>query len=128
MNLRTPELIQLFLDDERIEVNTIDESGFNLIFELYNFENEYDNPDQDQRLKCIETLFASPRIDLSHVEYGTGLPLHLVCWNQHRISFAIPRAEAFLKAALNKDVDINARDSGLLTAAHFAFGYFRNPK
>ena len=96
MMLGSPNLLKLFLEDERIDVNARDETGYTALFQLFLLVKI-----KESTLENIKILLDSPRIDLSMLYLNNQLPLHVASYNPH-VSQDIPRVELFLKSAINK--------------------------
>ena len=120
-------MVQLLLDDERIDTNAVELGQDTILFKLCNYFPGKDGS-YARELEAIKTLLASPRVDIGVVQYGIGLPLHMVCWNKHDTNFALPITEAFLKAFTERGIDINQRNNEGRSVLHYAFGYNPNSR
>ena len=110
------EVLELLLNDKRIDVNATNDDGDTLL----SYAFDYNNNDEEENVELIDCLLRSPRIDLNSgpLAHLQRTLLHRACQNKFH-----QRAEALLKAAIKRGFDVNQKDLRGLTAAHFAFGY-----
>ena len=118
MYARSKDVLELLLNDDRIDVNAINEDGETKLSSTfdYNSKRYYG----ERYLEVIDCLLSSPRID---VNFSGGLfrqttLLQRACENRFHEG-----AEAVLKVAKKRGIDVNQRDANGLSAAHFAFAY-----
>ena len=112
MMSHSKDVLQLLLDDRRIDVNAVDNINYSALLWLYNGPGISD----ELILELVEFLLQSPRIDTYTVGVHHKSILH--------IAGEANEAEVVFKAATERfDIDVNRRDYEGLTPAHYAFGY-----
>ena len=112
MLTNSKEILELLLNDQRIDVNATDTIGFTALLWLYNGPGS--RYTQELILELATFLLESPRIDPN---VGDTSLLH--------IASNVDEAEVFFKAAMKRrTIDVNRRDvfDGV-TPAHHAFGF-----
>ena len=108
------DVLQLLLEDQRIDVNAMDDIGYTALLWLYNGPGISD----ELVLELVEFLLQSPRIDINTVGYQSIL----------HIAGNANEAEVVFKAATKRYIDANRRDPNGRTPAHYAFGYYYDSK
>ena len=110
MMARSKDVLKLLLEDQRIDVNAMDDIGYTALMWFYNGPGGISD---EMILELVEFLLQSPRIDTNTV--GEESMLH--------IANNAEQVEIVFKAATKRYIDANRRDYSGLTPAHWAFGY-----
>ena len=124
---RSFEVLEMLLEDDRIEVNASDNQGSTALINIYGGSDYHGlfshNRDEETVLQIIDLLQESPRIDVNLVDNKGRTAFHFACQHGHSRKDG-RRAEMFLKMAKERgDIDVNPRNKKGRTPLHHAFRF-----
>ena len=124
MEVVTKDVMQLLLDDHRIDSTIIDREGCNVLHHVCknNFLNIEDEVTEEQISDTITLLLQSSKILFTRDTSIRSTPLHHACFQERP-----ERTEAILKFCQEKNINVNEEDFRGMTAVHIAFDVVSNP-
>ena len=113
MIAKTKEVMELLLNDDRIDAGATDDYGRTVLHHVCVPFRKI--PTEEQIADTVGMLLRSPKIHYAKTLSGKT-PLHY-CRDKEK------RIEEILKVAVERNIDVNEVDGDDRTLAHFAFGY-----